>query len=89
MQGNRACVWGAVFMGVLSACAHTSPRVDCERRLQPINRPAAVERWNPSQSQASPVGLKSQRLGKREAGESLPDDHSAESPSTEIPERVP
>jgi len=78
MLGNRRCVLGAVVMGVLSACAHKPPRVDCDGRLQPINQPAAVERRNGAGSGDSSVNTKSRSSNSKSAGETEGSSSSAE-----------
>jgi len=41
---HRIRVVGAVLLAtvLLGACSTQAPRVDCERRLQPINRPVVA-----------------------------------------------
>lgn len=96
MLGNRRCVLGAVVVGFLSACAHKSPRVDCDGRLQPINQPAAVEGRNGRQSRNSAATAVSRSSNSESASEtegsssSSAGGRSTGAPSSDTPqERAP
>ena len=85
MLGNRRCVLGAVVVGLLSACAHRPPRVDCDGRLQPINQPAAVERRNGAESVDSSDNTLSRSSNSKLARETEGSSSSAGGRSTGAP----
>jgi hypothetical protein len=51
MNANRASVAGVALLAavLLAACSTEARRVDCERRLQPINRPAPLGTASPAE----------------------------------------
>jgi hypothetical protein len=88
VKANRRYVLAAVIIGLLSACAHKPPRVDCEGHMEPINRPAAMEgreRSGSSESAPSPKNVSEQQG----APQSSPVDHSTTQPPGNLPERAP
>lgn len=85
MLGNRRCVLGAVIVGLLSACAHKPPRVECDGKLQPINQPAAVEGRSREQSRDSAVTAASQSSNSEPARETEGSSPSAGGRSTGAP----
>jgi hypothetical protein len=93
MQVYQWCVLGMIVLGLLSACTHKPLRVDCEGRLQPINRPAAVEGRNPSESGGTPSATSrptdSQVFLQGDVSPASVDTHAAAVPSTDNPEHAP
>ena len=85
MPGNRRSVLGAVVVGLLSACAHKQPRVDCDGRLQPINQPAAVERRSGAESGDSSANTLFRSSNSKSAGETEGISSSAGGRSTGAP----
>lgn len=85
MLGARRCVLGAVIMGLLSACAHKPPRVDCDGRLQPINQPAAVAGRSRAESRDSAATDVSRSSNSESAGETEGSSSSAGGRSTGTP----
>jgi hypothetical protein len=42
-----------VLFCALSGCHHQAPRVDCDRHLEPINKPAPVSQQTPAPKSTS------------------------------------